>query len=70
MYTDVNGEEKWYFNSSIAEQTNVWFGKFHPICREMDAIHYEFFLNVMILLYNQRKKAQLDADGFHPTYFA
>ena len=25
----------WYFNSSIAEQTNVWLGGFHAICREM-----------------------------------
>ncbi|KAG1738148.1 uncharacterized protein EDB91DRAFT_1249466 [Suillus paluster] len=27
---DDNG--KYYFNSSIAEQTNVWFGGFHNIC--------------------------------------
>jgi hypothetical protein len=28
-----NGE--WVFNSSIAEQSNVWFGGFQPIVREM-----------------------------------
>ncbi|KAF8237015.1 hypothetical protein L208DRAFT_1249164 [Tricholoma matsutake] len=22
----------WYFNSSIAEQTNVWLGSYHSIC--------------------------------------
>ena len=24
--------EGWYFNSSIAEQTNVWLGGYHAIC--------------------------------------
>jgi hypothetical protein len=27
---DDNG--KYYFNSSIAEQMNIWFGGFHNIC--------------------------------------
>ncbi|KAG1853724.1 hypothetical protein DFJ58DRAFT_728119 [Suillus subalutaceus] len=28
----------WWFNSSVAEQTNNWFGKYHPITREMNRI--------------------------------
>jgi hypothetical protein len=39
----------WYFNSSIAEQTNVWLGGYHAICREMHVDKYTFFLDKMIL---------------------
>ena len=38
-----------YFNSLIAEQTNVWFSMFHNICREITAVKYDFFLNEMVL---------------------
>ncbi|KAG2751907.1 hypothetical protein P692DRAFT_20871831 [Suillus brevipes Sb2] len=40
----VDEDGKYYFNSSIAEQTNVWFGGFHNICREMTPVKYDFFL--------------------------
>ncbi|KAJ7759415.1 hypothetical protein DFH07DRAFT_1023762 [Mycena maculata] len=30
-----NPDKTWYFNTSIAEQTNVWFGGYHSMCREM-----------------------------------
>ncbi|KAG2039986.1 hypothetical protein BDR03DRAFT_980326 [Suillus americanus] len=40
----LNDDGKYYFNSSIAEQTNVWFGSFHNICREMTPVKYDFFL--------------------------
>jgi len=63
------GKTGWYFNTSIAEQTNVWFGHYHTICREMGPIFYEFFLNTMIRLYNEKKKKQLESEGFDPRYF-
>ncbi|KAG1765463.1 hypothetical protein EV702DRAFT_981518 [Suillus placidus] len=28
----LDDDGKYYFNSSIAEQINVWFGGFHNIC--------------------------------------
>ncbi|THU93141.1 hypothetical protein K435DRAFT_580726, partial [Dendrothele bispora CBS 962.96] len=59
MYIDENGEERWFFNTSVAEQTNVWFGRYHSICREMGAVFYEFFLNQMILMHNEDKKREL-----------
>ncbi|KAG2340478.1 hypothetical protein BDR05DRAFT_1034938 [Suillus weaverae] len=40
----LDGDRKYYFNSSIAEQINVWFGGFHNICREMTPVKYDFFL--------------------------
>jgi hypothetical protein len=33
----------WFFNTSIAEQTNVWLGGYHSICREMLPAKYNFF---------------------------
>ena len=59
-----------YFNSLIAEQTNVWFGTFHNICHEMTAIKYDFFLDKMVLQRNWYIVATLDAQvksPHHPT---
>ncbi|KAJ7199613.1 hypothetical protein GGX14DRAFT_372934 [Mycena pura] len=49
----IGGKEKWTLNSSIAEQTNVWFGAFQAITREMSVPRYNFFLDEMILVRNQ-----------------
>jgi hypothetical protein len=51
MYHNLKtGKDEWYFNTSIAEQTNVWLGGFHSICQEMHGITYDFFLDQMILM--------------------
>ena len=46
------GTKAWYFNSSIAEQTNVWFSSYHSMCHEMLVDKYNFFLDEMILCCN------------------
>ena len=53
-FPDLYDEEtkKWRFNSSAAEQANVWYGKFLPIVREMTSVHYNFFLDEMISIHN------------------
>ncbi|KAF6764086.1 hypothetical protein DFP72DRAFT_999160 [Ephemerocybe angulata] len=53
---ELLGEDgkKWFFNTSIAEQTNVWLGGFHAICREMTEVRYDFFLDEMIKMRNER----------------
>jgi len=56
----------WFFNTSIAEQTNVWLGGFHSICREMAVDKYEFFLDEMITMRNRRTKEKLEKDGKAP----
>jgi hypothetical protein len=56
----------WFFNTSIAEQTNVWLGGFHSMCREMLLVKYNFFLDEMIRLRNEITVAKLAADGFSP----
>ncbi|KAG1873259.1 hypothetical protein C8R48DRAFT_593873, partial [Suillus tomentosus] len=63
---DTNG--KFYFNSSIAEQTNVWFGSFHNICWEMTPVKYDFFLDEMILRCNCVTIATLHAQGKYPHH--
>jgi hypothetical protein len=69
LYKDKDGKDCWWFNTSIAEQTNAWFGEFHPICREMGEVFYEFFLNQMILLHNEAKRKQLEKQGMMPSYW-
>ncbi|KAF7308041.1 hypothetical protein MKEN_01166400 [Mycena kentingensis (nom. inval.)] len=56
----------WFFNSSIAEQTNVWLGGYHSILREMGCVKFNFFLDEMILRKNKLTVAKLEADGACP----
>ena len=48
-YPELLGEDgkPWYFNSSIAEQTNGRLGGYQAICWEMSAHRYNFFLDEM-----------------------
>lgn len=61
------GGKGWFFNSSIAEQTNVWLGGYHSICREMLVDKYRFFLDEMILIRNQFTYAKLERDRRNPS---
>jgi hypothetical protein len=61
------GGEGWYFNSSIAEQTNIWFGGYHPICREMSVDKYNFFLDDMVLRRNEATLIKLEREGHMPA---
>ncbi|KAF8968974.1 hypothetical protein BDZ97DRAFT_1654410 [Flammula alnicola] len=54
------GDKAWYFNSSIAEQTNVWLGGYHSMCREMLVDKYNFFLDEMILRCNRMTYSKLE----------
>ncbi len=44
---------KWVFNSSVAEQVNVWAGGYIAIVREMLPHRFEFFLDEMIKRRNE-----------------
>ncbi|KAJ7509683.1 hypothetical protein B0H11DRAFT_1702569, partial [Mycena galericulata] len=63
----VQGTE-WIFNSSVAEQVNVWFGKFHPIVKEMPVLRYNFFLDEMISLRNEWFVERLREEGKQPHF--
>jgi hypothetical protein len=68
MYPELMGPDgkTWFFNTSAAEQTNVWFGGYHSMCREMTAVKFNFFLDEMIRLRNQLTVAKLEAQGHYP----
>jgi hypothetical protein len=61
---DDNGH--WVFNSSVAEQTNAWFGGFQAIVRDMCVERYNFFLDEMIMHQNQYLVGQLKLQGAAP----
>jgi hypothetical protein len=68
-YPELKGPDgKWFFNTSVAEQTNVWLGGYHSICREMLPVKYNFFLDEMICLRNQQIVAKLKKDGHRPRH--
>ncbi|KAE9382721.1 hypothetical protein BT96DRAFT_786595, partial [Gymnopus androsaceus JB14] len=54
---DQNG--KWVFNSSVAEQNNVWLGGYLALVREMGFVKYNFFLDEMIRRKNELILAKL-----------
>ncbi|KAJ7052460.1 hypothetical protein C8F01DRAFT_1090459 [Mycena amicta] len=57
---------KWFFNTSVAEQNNVWLGGYHSMCHEMAAVKYNFFLDEMIRLRNMQVVAKLADTGANP----
>lgn len=69
-FPELHGErdEGWFFNSSVAEQTNVWIGGYHAICREMLTERYCFFLDEMIMRRNEmmKHKLQHEEPGYWP----
>ncbi|TFK54807.1 hypothetical protein OE88DRAFT_1778248, partial [Heliocybe sulcata] len=50
----------WVFNSSAAEQTNVWLGGYHAIIREMNVVLYNFFLDEIIMRRNEKMIKKLE----------
>ena len=48
----VHDDGQWVFNSSAAEQANVWFGGFQAIVRDMWVERFNFFLDEMIMCHN------------------
>lgn len=65
-YPEIMLGNAWIFNSSVAEQTNVWFGKFQPIVKEMPVLRYNFFLDEMISLRNEWMVERLRVSGQQP----
>lgn len=49
----MTSNDEWLFNSSAAEQVNVWFGAFQSIVREMSVENYNFYLDEMIAIRNR-----------------
>ncbi|KAG2034597.1 hypothetical protein BDR03DRAFT_802478, partial [Suillus americanus] len=67
-FPELKGEggKGWFFNSSIAEQTNAWFGGYHSICQEMLVDKFNFFLDEMIIRGNRGTLQKLAEGGQTP----
>ncbi|KAJ7508142.1 hypothetical protein B0H11DRAFT_1704742 [Mycena galericulata] len=62
----IGPDGKWRFNTSICEQTNVWFGGYIAIVRDMEVTRYNFFLDEMIKRRNRYVIVELEAKGHRP----
>ncbi len=61
----IDGQQ-WYFNSSVAEQTNVWLCGYLAICWEMEVQHYNFFPDEMVRRRNVSTIKKLRLNGAEP----
>lgn len=52
QFPDLHEDGNWIFNSSATELNNIWYGGFASMCRNMQAIRYEFFLEEMVEWHN------------------
>jgi len=59
----------WFFNTSVAEQTNAWLGGYHSMCCEMLPAKFDFFLDEMIRLRNIEIIQRLQEKGHHPRNY-
>lgn len=61
-------DSKWFFNTSAAEQANVWLGEYHSMCQEMVPVKFNFFLDKMINIRNAIVVKKLEKAGRHPHH--
>ncbi|KAJ6609392.1 hypothetical protein B0H10DRAFT_1813877, partial [Mycena sp. CBHHK59/15] len=70
-FRELIGENNtWMFNSSAAEQSNAWFGKFQNVVQEMPVLRYNFFLDEMIAIHNRHVVSELTRTGEHPHFLS
>ncbi|EIN04542.1 hypothetical protein PUNSTDRAFT_76162 [Punctularia strigosozonata HHB-11173 SS5] len=69
MWTELHDDAgKWHFNSSAAEQGNVWLGGYQAIVRDMLPHRYNFFLDEMIMRRNEVTIRKLEESGMVPYH--
>lgn len=65
----VAPDGRWVFNSSVAEQTNVWLAGYNAMAREMSKEKFNFFFDELIMRRNAAKVAELEAQGMKPMIY-
>jgi hypothetical protein len=68
LWPELMTNGKWTFNSSAAEQTNVWMGGYLSMTREMRSVLFNFFLDEMIRRRNEWNIRELERKGYQPRY--
>ena len=67
-WPELMSDGKWAFNSSAAEQANVWMGGFRAIVRQMRRDRYNFFLDEMIKRRNRFLVGEQVRKGLDPVF--
>jgi hypothetical protein len=59
---DANGtkHQTRVFNTETAEQLNSWLNGFESQLRQMSDVNYDFFIHVLMMIYAERVKKQVD----------
>ncbi|KAH9823869.1 hypothetical protein DFH28DRAFT_1161758 [Melampsora americana] len=60
LFPDIQENGRWIFNASAAELTNIWYGGFASMCRNMHSLVYNLFLEEMVYLRNAWLTKRLD----------
>jgi hypothetical protein len=68
QWEELMDGNKWRFNSSAAEQANVWMVGFLPIVREMRVEYFNFYLDEVIRRRNEWIVQELANQSKYPRY--
>ncbi|KAI4524967.1 hypothetical protein K525DRAFT_192646 [Schizophyllum commune Loenen D] len=63
----INKEgDGWRFNSEVCEINFTWYGSYAAIVRDMTSYRYNFYLDEMVMLHNEKVVERLKAEGLRP----
>ncbi|KAL1743599.1 hypothetical protein HDZ31DRAFT_40598 [Schizophyllum fasciatum] len=56
----------WRFNSEVCESNFTWYGSYAAIVRDMSAYRYNFYMDEMVMLHNEKVVEKLRQSGQRP----
>ncbi|KAL1714116.1 hypothetical protein EV715DRAFT_210314 [Schizophyllum commune] len=59
-------QDGWRFNSEVCEINFTWYGSYAAIVRDMSAYRYNFYLDEMVMLHNEKVVEKLKRSGNRP----
>ncbi|KAL1738973.1 hypothetical protein HDZ31DRAFT_50144 [Schizophyllum fasciatum] len=63
----INAEgDGWRFNSEVCEINFTWYGSYAAIVRDMSSYRYNFYLDEMVMLHNEKVVEKLKQGGHRP----
>ena len=63
-------DQKWFFNTSVAEQNNMWIGGFNAVLRGMTQEKYGFVLSEVVTVKNEKTLRRLKETGQNPGFWS
>ncbi|KAI5897072.1 uncharacterized protein SCHCODRAFT_02597868 [Schizophyllum commune H4-8] len=58
--------DAWRFNSEVCEINFMWYGSYAAIVRDMSSYRYNFYLDEMVMLHNEKVVEKLTREGQRP----